>query len=109
MTTPIDENGKLKCSIEYTMKKIGGKWKPVILWHLGADGTLRYNELRRLLPGVSHKVLSQQLKELEEDRFIDRVSYNTIPPKVEYSMTDVGRTIMPILEQMHIWGAEHQS
>ncbi|WP_347862559.1 winged helix-turn-helix transcriptional regulator [Salimicrobium sp. PL1-032A] len=103
----IDENEKLKCSIEYTMKKIGGKWKPVILWHLGADGTLRYNELRRLLPGVSHKVLSQQLKELEEDRFIDRFSYNTVPPKVEYSMTSFGKTIMPILEQMHLWGTEH--
>ncbi|MCA0984426.1 helix-turn-helix transcriptional regulator [Halobacillus yeomjeoni] len=107
MDTPIDREGKLKCSIEYTLNKIGGKWKTVILWHLGVDGTLRYNELRRLLPGVSHKVLTQQLKELEEDGFINRVQYNTIPPKVEYSMTDLGNTLMPILEQMHIWGTEH--
>ncbi|MFC7785145.1 MULTISPECIES: helix-turn-helix domain-containing protein [unclassified Rossellomorea] len=107
MDTPIDQQGKLKCSIEYTLKKIGGKWKTVILWHLGTDGTLRYNELRRLLPGVAHKVLSQQLKELEEDGFIKRTQYDTIPPKVEYSMTDLGMTLMPILKQMHTWGKEH--
>ncbi|MDT9027099.1 MULTISPECIES: helix-turn-helix domain-containing protein [Rossellomorea] len=107
MDTPIDQEGKLKCSIEYTLKKIGGKWKTVILWHLGTDGTLRYNELRRLLPGVAHKVLSQQLKELEEDGFINRTQYDTIPPKVEYSMTELGMTLMPILKQMHVWGKEH--
>ncbi|MFC0525543.1 winged helix-turn-helix transcriptional regulator [Pontibacillus salicampi] len=107
MDTPTNKDGKLKCSIEYTLSKIGGKWKTVILWHLGVDGTLRYNALRRLLPGVTHKVLSQQLKEMEEDGFIQRVAYNTIPPKVEYSMTDKGNTLMPILEQMHIWGTEH--
>jgi DNA-binding HxlR family transcriptional regulator len=107
MDTPIDQEGKLKCSIEYTLRKIGGKWKTVILWHLGTDGTLRYNELRRLLPGVAHKVLSQQLKELEEDGFINRTQYDTIPPKVEYSMTELGMTLMPILKQMHTWGKEH--
>lgn len=107
MDTPLNKEGKLKCSIEYTLKKIGGKWKTVILWHLGADGTLRYNELRRLLSGVTHKVLSQQLKELEEDGFISRIQYNTVPPKVEYSLTETGNTLMPILEQMHKWGTEH--
>lgn len=106
METPIDQDGKLKCSIEYTLKKIGGKWKTVILWHLGVDGSHRYNELRKLLPGVTHKVLSQQLKELEDEAFIDRKQYNTIPPKVEYSITEKGKTVMPILEQMHKWGTE---
>ncbi|MFZ0370976.1 MAG: helix-turn-helix domain-containing protein [Halobacillus sp.] len=109
MDAPMDKDGKLKCSIEYTLKKIGGKWKTVILWHLNVDGTLRYNALRRLLPGVSHKVLSQQLKELEEDGFIHRVQYNSIPPKVEYSITAFGKTLMPILEEMHLWGTEHGS
>ncbi|MFD1018339.1 winged helix-turn-helix transcriptional regulator [Thalassobacillus hwangdonensis] len=109
MDAPLDKDGKLKCSIEYTLNKVGGKWKPVILWHLGVDGTLRYNELRRLLPGVSHKVMSQQLKELEKDQFIDRIQYNTIPPKVEYSITDLGKTLMPILKLMHDWGTEHGS
>lgn len=98
-----------QCSIEYTLNKIGGKWKTVILWHLSVDGTLRYNELRRLLPGVSHKMMSQQLKELEEDRFIQRVQYHTIPPKVEYSITDFGKTLMPLLQQMHTRGTEHSS
>ncbi|RWZ54715.1 transcriptional regulator [Halobacillus fulvus] len=109
MDLPLGEDGKLKCSIEYTLKKMGGKWKPVILWHLGVDGTHRYNELRRLLPGISHKMMSQQLKELEEDGFIQRVQYNTIPPKVEYSITDSGKTLMPILEKMHVWGTEHRA
>lgn len=107
MDAQVDNNGKLKCSIEYTLRKIGGKWKTVILWHLGVDGSYRYNELRRLMPGVTHKVMSQQLKELEEDGFIDRKQYNTIPPKVEYSLTEKGKTLMPILEQMHKWGTEH--
>jgi DNA-binding HxlR family transcriptional regulator len=68
----VDENGKLKCSIEYTLNIVGGKWKLVILWHLAVDGTQRYNELRRLLPGITHKMLSQQLKELEQDGLLDR-------------------------------------
>lgn len=108
MTSEVDQNGKLKCSIEYTLKKIGGKWRTVILWHLGVDGTHRYSELRELLPGVTHKVMSQQLKELEKEGFIDRTQYDTIPPKVEYSMTEKGKTLMPILEQMHLWGTENQ-
>lgn len=108
MTSPVDHNGKLKCSIEYTLKKIGGKWKTVILWHLCVDGSFRYNELRQLLPGVTHKVMSHQLKELEEEGFIDRKQQNTVPPKVEYSITEKGKTLMPILEQMHLWGTEHQ-
>ncbi|MFG6494815.1 helix-turn-helix domain-containing protein [Fictibacillus sp. UD] len=107
MDAPLNKDGKLKCSIEYTLQKIGGKWKTVILWHLGEDGTLRYNELRSLLLGVTHKVLTKQLKELEEDGFISRKAYNTVPPKVEYSMTELGATLMPILKQMHVWGTEH--
>ncbi len=108
MTSPVDQNGKLKCSIEYTLKKIGGKWKTVILWHLCMDGSFRYNELRKLLPGVTHKVMSQQLKELEEEGFINRKQENTVPPKVEYSITEKGKTLIPILEQMHLWGTENQ-
>ncbi len=107
MAVEIDENGKLKCSIEYTLKKIGGKWKTVILWHLGTDGVHRYNELRGLMPGVAHKVLSQQLKELEEDGFINRTSYDTVPPKVEYSLSVFGSTLMPVLQAMHQWGRQH--
>jgi DNA-binding HxlR family transcriptional regulator len=107
MKISTHDDGKLKCSIEYTLQKIGGKWKTVVLWHLAVDGTLRYNELRSLLPGVTHKVLSQQLKELEEEGFINRKSYNTVPPKVEYTLTAFGATLLPILKQMHEWGTEH--
>ncbi|WP_349407710.1 helix-turn-helix domain-containing protein [Pseudalkalibacillus sp. SCS-8] len=106
-TIQVDDEGKLKCAIEYTLKKIGGKWKTVILWHLSMDGTYRYNELRRLLPGVTHKVLTQQLKELEEDAFISRKQFDEIPPRVEYSITERGLTLMPILKEMHKWGTEN--
>ncbi|RYL92156.1 transcriptional regulator [Sporolactobacillus sp. THM7-4] len=107
MDTPIDSTGKLKCSIEYILTKIGNKWKSVILWHLGIDGTLRYSEIHNVLPGVSHKVMTKQLKELEEDDLIKRTQYNTVPPKVEYSLTGKGNTLMPILKLMHTWGKEH--
>ncbi|BCC14560.1 TPA: winged helix-turn-helix transcriptional regulator [Bacillus cereus] len=107
MDTPLDSNGKLRCSIEYTLNKISNKWKTVILWHLGVDGILRYNELHKILPGVSHKVMTKQLKELEEDELIIRTQYNTVPLKVEYSLTQKGNTLMPILELMHVWGKEY--
>ncbi|MEL3973325.1 helix-turn-helix domain-containing protein [Rossellomorea oryzaecorticis] len=108
MTDPIevDENGKLKCSIEYTLNKVGGKWKLVILWHLAYDGKQRYNEMRRLLPGITHKMLSQQLKELEGEGLIVRKQYNEVPPKVEYSISEKGLTLKPLLEEMHRWGKE---
>lgn len=102
----VDENGKLKCSIEYTLNIVGGKWKLVILWHLAVDGTQRYNELRRLLPGITHKMLSQQLKELEQDGLLDRKQYNEMPPKVEYSISEKGMSLKPLLEEMHKWGTE---
>ncbi|WP_026690918.1 winged helix-turn-helix transcriptional regulator [Alteribacter aurantiacus] len=102
----VDENGKLKCSIEYTLNKVGGKWKLVILWHVMVDGTKRYNEMRRLLPGITHKMLSQQLKELEQDGLIIRTQYNEMPPKVEYSISEKGLTLKHVLEAMHAWGTE---
>lgn len=102
----VDDKGKLKCSIDYTLNKVGGKWKLVILWHVTFDGTQRYNELRRLLPGITHKMLSQQLKELEQDGLIIRTQYNEMPPKVEYSISEKGMTLKPVLEAMHVWGTE---
>lgn len=103
----VDENGKLVCSLEYTLAIIGGKWKPVIIWHLGIKGVLRYNELRRLLPGITHKMLSQKLKELQEACLIHRVQYNEMPPKVEYSLTSIGESLMPIFKDLHLWGENH--
>jgi DNA-binding HxlR family transcriptional regulator len=101
------DDRKYKCPLEYTQKVIGGKWKPIILWHLSIEGVKRYGELKKYLTGISHKMLSQQLKELEKDKLIHREEYHQIPPKVEYSITEKGRTILPILEQMHKWAVEN--
>jgi DNA-binding HxlR family transcriptional regulator len=98
---------KYKCPLEYTQKVIGGKWKPIILWHLSTEGVKRYGELKKYLTSISHKMLSQQLKELEKDKLIHREEYHQIPPKVEYSITEKGRTLLPILEQMHKWAVEN--
>lgn len=98
-----------KCSIEYTLSFIGGKWKPIILWHLGTEGIHRYSELRKKLGQVTHKMLSQQLKELEYDGLIIRKAYPQIPPKVEYSLSEKGKTLLPILDQMCQWGNNNYS
>ncbi|AQS58037.1 winged helix-turn-helix transcriptional regulator [Desulforamulus ferrireducens] len=95
------------CPVEYTLTLIGGKWKPVILWHLANDGIKRYGEIKKLLIGITHKMLSQQLKELEADGLIHREEYHQIPPKVEYSLTDKGKTLIPILQLMCQWGQEN--
>lgn len=103
----LERKTKYKCSIEYTLSFMGGKWKPIILWYLGTEGIHRYGELKRKLEGITHKMLSQQLKELVEDGLIIRNEYPQIPPKVEYSITDKGRGLMNILNLMHIWGTEN--
>jgi DNA-binding HxlR family transcriptional regulator len=83
---------------------IGGKWKTVILYHL-IDGTLRYNELRKEMPKVTERTLSLQLKTLEEDGIVKRKVYTTKPPlKVEYSLTDLGKTLIPVIQSIANWG-----
>ena len=84
------------CPVEVTLDLIGGKYKALILWHL-AEGTLRYNQLQKAIPTATARVLTHQLRELEEQRLIERTVYPVVPPKVEYSMTDLGRSLMPIL------------
>lgn len=95
-----------ECGIEHTLKKMGGKWKPLILWFLSVNGTKRYGEIRRFIPNVTNKMLSQQLKELAADKLIRRKDYKTIPPKVEYSITKEGETLRPLLDLMCSWGVE---
>ncbi|GAA0182461.1 helix-turn-helix domain-containing protein [Clostridium sediminicola] len=97
-----------ECGIEYTLSKMGGKWKPLILWLLAKNGTKRYGEIRRFIPKVTNKMLSQQLKELVGDGFIKRKDYKTIPPKVEYSITKEGLSLVPILDLMCAWGYERK-
>jgi len=87
---------------------IGGKYKALILWHL-IDRTLRFGELRKLIPQATPKMLTQQLRELEEDNLIIRTVYPVVPPKVEYRLSELGTSIQPILEAMYKWGADYLS
>ncbi|MDR0425437.1 MAG: helix-turn-helix transcriptional regulator [Clostridiales Family XIII bacterium] len=94
----------LNCPVDATLRLIGGKYKSLILWHL-IDGTLRHGELHRLMPQATPKMLTQQLRELEVDRLISREVFPVVPPKVEYSLTPLGRSLKPILSAMYDWGA----
>ena len=93
------------CAVEATADIIGGKWKAVILYYL-SQGPKRFNELRRLLPEVTQRMLTLQLRELEQDGIVHREIYKEVPPKVEYSLTEFGASLGPIIVQMLDWG-EH--
>lgn len=80
------------CEKELTLAVIGGKWKMLIMWHLGKEGTKRFNELKALIPDITHKILVNQLRELEQDLIVHREVYPVVPPKVEYSLTEQGET-----------------
>ena len=95
------------CRVEDALGILVGKWKPVILLYLLQEGTKRFSELKRNMPGITQKMLTKQLRELEDEDIIERVVYPQVPPKVEYSMTEYGRSLEPILEAMHEWGARH--
>lgn len=94
------------CPVEATLELIGGKYKALILWHL-AEGKLRFSELSRLITGATPKMLTQQLRELEAQELVHREVYPVIPPKVEYSLTKTGWSLLPILTAMRDWGAEY--
>jgi DNA-binding HxlR family transcriptional regulator len=100
-------NKEYTCSVELTLDILGGKWKSLILWHLSDLGTLRFSEVKKTLPGITQKMLTQQLRELESDGMILRKIYAQVPPKVEYSLTEEGRSLMPILSTMCKWGTEY--
>ena len=91
------------CPVEATLDLIGGKYKAIILWHL-VDATLRYNEIDKLIPRATSKMITQQLRELEADGLIIRTVYPVVPPKVEYSLSDFGKSIIPVLDSMCNWG-----
>lgn len=97
------KNKEYTCTFEITIDLIGGKWKPLIIWHLGTKGTQRFNELKKLIPKITQKMLTQQLRELESDNLVNRKVYPQVPPKVEYSLTDLGESLMPILSMMCKW------
>ena len=91
------------CPVEATLALIGGKWKGVVLWHL-LQGTLRFNEIRRRLPNVTQRMLTNQLRELETDGFVIRTVYPEVPPKVEYSLSERGRSLEPVILALKAWG-----
>jgi len=97
------------CPIVGTLRVIGGKWKPVILWFLGSEGTMRFSELCRAVPMATAKMLTQHLRELEADGLVHREVYAQVPPKVEYSLTDLGQSLMPTLSSMSQWGLRYQA
>ena len=94
------------CPVVNTLDIIGGKWKVLILYYLNGE-TRRFNELQRLLAGITQRMLTLQLRELENDGIVHRKVYPQVPPKVEYSLTEFGRTLMPVIEAMHHWGEQY--
>lgn len=94
------------CPVAITLGLIGGKYKALILWHL-ADSKLRFSELRKFIAGATPKMLTQQLRELEADDLIHREVFPIVPPKVEYSLTDLGKSLIPILTSMRDWGSTY--
>ncbi|KYC37582.1 MarR family transcriptional regulator [Scytonema hofmannii PCC 7110] len=92
--------------VQTTLKVLGGKWKILILWHL-KDQPRRFSELKRLMPEITEKMLIQQLRELEKDEIVNRNVYSDVPPKVEYSFTDYGRSLESVLSALCNWGEEH--
>ncbi len=97
-----------KCPVTFTMDKIGGRWKPLIIWNL-QSGQKRYSDLRRSLPLISEKMLIQQLKELEQDALVIREAKPVVPPHVEYRLSEIGKEMAPILSAMAEWGIKNQA
>jgi len=97
---------RFNCGLDAALAVLGGKWKPLVLFHL-AHGVHRYGELRRAVGNVTDKVLIQQLKELQVDEVVERIDFKEIPPKVEYSLTPFGRSLAKALTPLCVWGSEN--
>ncbi len=101
------KTGELHCEKELTMSILSGKYKVVILWHLGHDGTMRYAEIRRLFNDISNRILTKQLRELEQDFVVDRSVHAEATVRVEYSLTEIGLSLIPIIDSIYEWGKAH--
>ncbi|MBL7955284.1 MAG: helix-turn-helix transcriptional regulator [Flavobacteriales bacterium] len=100
----IRMNGQVyHCALDVTMELVGGKWKTIVLWYLRKDKK-RFSELRKLIPDITEKMLSMQLRQLEKDGFVSRTVHAEVPPRVEYALTPLGRTLLPLLEEIAKWG-----
>jgi len=106
MVTVDLKKEEVKCPVSAMLELIGGKWKPVILYCLRSD-TRRFGEIAVRIPTISRKVLTDQLKELEQDKLVIRKQFNETPPRVEYSLSDLGRSMAPVLAEMEKWGMEN--
>ena len=95
------------CAVEATLDLIDGKWKGVILFHLQA-GTQRFGELRRRMPGITQRMLTKQLRALEEDKLVIRKVYAEVPPRVEYTLSEIGESLRPVIETLRAWGESHR-
>ena len=93
------------CSLELVMDMIGGKWKPIVLFHL-KDGVMRSGELQKSLKGIANKMFTQTVRELEQTGLVERIVYPTVPPKVEYRLTSMGKSVIPVIEALNNWGKE---
>jgi len=102
------DRNKEACPVEFTLDVIGGKWKGILIYHM-IDGTKRFNEFRRICPAITQRMLTLQLRELEEDGVVNREVYHQVPPKVEYSLTEFGRTLTPIIKLMKDWGEVYKT
>jgi DNA-binding HxlR family transcriptional regulator len=97
----------VKCPIQISLSVIGGKWKPIILWFL-RDGPVRFSEIQRKIPGITQMMLAKQLRELVADGMLERTVYPEVPPRVDYCITDDGRSVFPVLVALNEWGNEYQ-
>jgi len=95
------------CPILSTFYFLGGRWKVAILWNL-ANGPVRFSSFQTALMGISEKMLAQQLKELERDGFVHKTIFAEVPLRTEYTLTELGQSLMPLLQQIHAWGSDHQ-
>jgi DNA-binding HxlR family transcriptional regulator len=96
-----------KCPVEQALDIVGGRWKAILLFHLLTNPVLRFGELRRRIPGATQRMLTLQLRELEHDGCVERRVYSEVPPRVEYSVTPFGRTLLPVVMALCDWGSEH--
>ncbi|WP_268741305.1 winged helix-turn-helix transcriptional regulator [Fusobacterium simiae] len=103
----MDKNKKYNCFFEFTLDIVGGKWKPIILYYISINSVARHSELKRFIPSINERMLTRQLRELEEDNLIERKVYPVVPPKVEYRLTEYGNTLIPILKSLVLWGKNY--
>ncbi len=105
----MDQIKVFNCNMELTLDIIGGKWKPIIIYHVGNSPKMRYGELKRLIPNISERVLSRELRELEKKGVIVREEFREKVLRVEYSLTDIGNEVLPLLNSLTQWGNKYNA